>query len=60
MSRADGRDNWYTSTYTGANNDCVEVSPGRPVLVRDTKDRPGPVLALPLAAWREFAASLKG
>jgi hypothetical protein len=56
---AQDRDNWYTSTYTGPNNDCVEVSPGRLVLVRDTKDRPGPVLALPLAAWREFTASIK-
>jgi hypothetical protein len=34
---ASERDNWLVSTYTGGQGNCVEVSPGLPVLVRDTK-----------------------
>jgi Domain of unknown function (DUF397) len=52
---------WRTSSYSGTNGNCVEVvadSPPR-VLVRDTKDREGPVLAFPPGAWRLFAAQVK-
>ncbi|MEU2609258.1 DUF397 domain-containing protein [Streptomyces albus] len=47
--------NWRTSTYTGTEN-CVEVADGDPteVLVRDTKNRGGPVLRLSPAAWADF------
>ena len=52
---------WRKSSYSGnGGSDCVEVSghPGR-VLVRDTKDRPGPVLGFSPAAWRRFAEQVK-
>ena len=52
---------WRKSTYSGNNGgDCVETgsAPGR-VLVRDTKDRAGAVLAFSTDAWRAFAAKVK-
>jgi hypothetical protein len=56
---------WRKSTYSGGNGgECVEIGmqssqPG-PVVVRDTKDRSGPVLRFGPAAWRRFAAEVKG
>jgi len=51
---------WRTSSYSGTNGNCVEVAgPGARILVRDTKDREGPVLAFRPDAWRRFAAQLK-
>ena len=52
---------WRTSSYTGANGgNCVEVGHAGPLIaVRDTKDRPGPVLAVTTAAWRHFATTIK-
>ena len=49
---------WRTSSYSGGNGgECVQVaatpSAGR-VLVRDSKDPDGPVLALTLADWRRL------
>lgn len=29
------------------------------ILIRDTQDRPGPVLAVPPAAWRAFTAKIR-
>ncbi len=54
---------WRKSSYSGGNGgNCIEVGAhaetGR-VLVRDTTDRTGPVLAVTPAAWRRFAAQLK-
>jgi len=51
-------DRWRTSSYSGGNGgECVQVaakpSAGR-VLVRDSKDPDGPVLALRPADWRRF------
>ncbi len=54
---------WRKSSYSdNGGTDCVEV--GAPatadrVLVRDTKDRGGPVLRFSPAAWRRFATQLK-
>ncbi len=46
---------WRTSSYTGSSGDCVEVAAAAgSVLVRDTKDREGPVLAVSATAWRAF------
>jgi hypothetical protein len=54
---------WRKSSYSGGNGGgCIEVgarAEGGRVLVRDTKDRPGPVLRLSLAAWREFVGQVK-
>lgn len=52
---------WRTSSYTGnGGGNCVEVGAAAPVIVvRDTKDRSGPVLRYGLAAWRKFADQVK-
>ena len=50
---------WRTSSYSGPNGDCVEVAPApQGVLVRDSKDRHGPALAVPTAAWRAFLTTV--
>jgi hypothetical protein len=52
---------WVTSSYSSSGN-CVEVAArdhGHRVMVRDTKDRPGPVLRFSPAVWRRFANQLK-
>ena len=52
---------WRKSSYSGNNGgDCVEVGHReRGVLVRDTKDREGPVLRFTPEAWRRFATWVK-
>jgi hypothetical protein len=55
--------NWRKASYSSANGGaCVEVA-ARPaagrVLVRDTEDRQGPVLAVSADAWARFTANLK-
>jgi hypothetical protein len=54
---------WHKSTYSGGNGgNCIEVGApaetGR-VLVRDTQDRQGPVLAFAPETWRSFADQVK-
>jgi Domain of unknown function (DUF397) len=53
--------NWRKASYSsngGAN--CVEVASGHSrVLVRDTTDRTGPMLAFSSAAWRRLVAQVK-
>ncbi|ASW53689.1 DUF397 domain-containing protein [Plantactinospora sp. KBS50] len=56
MSTSEPR--WRTSSRSNGTGACVEVAdnlPGR-VLVRDSKDRSGPVLAFAPAAWSAFVA----
>jgi hypothetical protein len=54
------RAQWRTSSHSGGNGACVEVAdPGPQVLVRDTKDREGPMLAFRPDAWRRFAVRVK-
>jgi hypothetical protein len=52
---------WRTSSYTGnGGGNCVEVGEARQgVLVRDTKDRSGPVLRFSPTVWRRFADQVK-
>jgi hypothetical protein len=55
--------NWRKASYSSGNGGaCVEVATrpaaGR-VLVRDTKDRQGPILAVSPEAWARFTANLK-
>lgn len=52
---------WFKSSYSAAASDnCVEVrlSPGR-IGVRDSKDRSGPALAIPSAAWSSLLTAAK-
>jgi hypothetical protein len=53
---------WRKSTYSGSNGGgCVEVAGRGPsVLVRDTRDRSGPVLRFEPGAWRRFTGRVKG
>jgi hypothetical protein len=51
---------WRISSYSGGNGgQCVEVTARGRVLVRDSKDRAGTVLAFAPEAWQAFAARLK-
>ncbi|MET8043090.1 DUF397 domain-containing protein [Micromonospora sp. NPDC005215] len=51
---------WRTFTRSG-NSECVEVADNLPglVRVRDSKDRPGPVLVFAPAASRAFVAAAR-
>lgn len=53
--------NWRKSSYSmGGNGDCIEVSSAAgKVMVRDSKDRSGPLLAYPASTWREFLAEAR-
>ncbi|MHC3394692.1 DUF397 domain-containing protein [Streptomyces lavendulocolor] len=53
---------WRTSTYSAANNECVEVAPvlgGAWVGVRDTKVKGGPVVAVPASAFAAVVSALR-
>jgi hypothetical protein len=53
---------WRVSSYTGGNGgNCVEVADNLPgiIAVRDSKDREGPALILPVEAWRSFLAGIR-
>ena len=52
---------WRKSTFSNDNGgDCVELASGNDaILVRDTTDRPGPMLTFSAAAWETFTASLR-
>jgi Domain of unknown function (DUF397) len=50
---------WRKSTHSGGNGgDCIEVATADAVLVRDSKDRDGQVLAFTSATWTRFLAIL--
>jgi hypothetical protein len=52
------RATWRTASYTQGNGSCVEVADlrGGRIVVRDTKDRPGPALVMSADAWCAFLA----
>ncbi|HEX7661458.1 MAG TPA: DUF397 domain-containing protein [Pseudonocardiaceae bacterium] len=53
---------WRKSTYSGGGGgECVEVGTSGPaaVLVRDTKNRAGGILAFAPTAWQHFATQIK-
>ena len=53
-------DNWRTSSYSsGDGGQCVEVTSGDEIMVRDTTDRRGPMLTFTADAWRTFTAGVK-
>jgi hypothetical protein len=53
------RDRWVKSTRSNQTADCVEVRAGHTVGVRDTKDRAGGQLTVPVAGWAALVAELK-
>lgn len=52
---------WRTSSYSGANGDCVEVAglPGGRWAVRDTKDRSRPALTFSPVSWTAFVDGVR-
>lgn len=52
---------WRKSSYSGANNNCVEVAGNLPhiVAVRDSKHPGGPALVITREEWGSFAADVK-
>jgi hypothetical protein len=50
---------WIKPSYSRSQANCVEVAVRDRVVVRDTKDRTGPVLRFTPAAWREFAGHIR-
>ncbi|MFI7080751.1 DUF397 domain-containing protein [Micromonospora sp. NPDC049903] len=53
--------NWKKSTWSNAGGDCIEMAtPPEAVLVRDSKDRQGPVLSFSTGQWAGFVRGVKG
>ncbi|TDC51795.1 DUF397 domain-containing protein [Micromonospora sp. KC207] len=54
------RGTWRKSTRSGSSGNCVEVAspPGR-VMVRDSKDRHGPLLSFTSKQWTGFVNGVK-
>ncbi|WP_436737538.1 DUF397 domain-containing protein [Streptomyces sp. BBFR102] len=55
---------WFTSSYSNNGGNCVEVAANLAasqgvVPVRDSKDRGGPVLAVPVAAFAAFVSMVR-
>jgi hypothetical protein len=51
---------WRKASYSATNGNCVEVADATgAVLVRDTTNRAGAVLAVSADAWRKFTATVK-
>lgn len=51
---------WRKSTRSGSSGNCVEVAtPTQLVMVRDSKDRQGPVLSFNPGQWVGFIKGIK-
>jgi hypothetical protein len=52
--------NWYKSSYTAGQGNCVEVAAVPDgIAVRDSKNPAGPVLRFGVAAWQAFVNGVK-
>lgn len=51
---------WRKSSHSGQNGDCIEVGgDAGTILIRDSRNPGGPVLAVTAAAWRSFTGILR-
>lgn len=51
---------WRKSSYSGnGGGECIEVANANRVLVRDSKDKDGAVLAFAPDVWQTFASRVK-
>jgi hypothetical protein len=51
---------WHKSSYSdGGGGNCVEVSEGRKVLVRDTQNRELGHLGFPATEWAELMSTVR-
>jgi hypothetical protein len=52
--------NWRKSSFSSGNGGaCVEVATAGGVLIRDTTDREGSTLSVPVGVWMAFLNSLR-
>ncbi|MGY4952149.1 DUF397 domain-containing protein [Streptomyces nigrescens] len=53
--------NWHKSTYSGQNDNCVEVADSDPdkVMFRDSKQDDSAVINVSPAAWASFVSAAK-
>lgn len=59
MGQADINIWWRKSSYSGGDNNCVEVGTADAgVAVRDTKDLPGGALQFSASAWQAFTEGI--
>ena len=50
---------WHVSSYTGGQGNCVEVTEGQSVLVRDTKHRELGHLSFQSSEWTNLLSTLQ-
>lgn len=51
---------WYKSSHSGANTNCVETASLDDIqVVRDSKNTDGPALVFPARSWEGFIMDLK-
>lgn len=51
---------WHKSSHSGTSNQCVEIAYEAPaVLVRDSRDPSGAVLAFQSGQWRAFVHRIR-
>ncbi|MGA4948642.1 DUF397 domain-containing protein [Streptomyces lydicamycinicus] len=53
--------NWHKSTYSGQNDNCVEVADSDPnkVMFRDSKQADSAAVSVSPAAWAAFVSATK-
>lgn len=52
--------NWRKASYSNGTGQCVETASAAGIVaVRDTTDRGGVTLDVPIAAWAAFLATLR-
>ncbi|MFC4564714.1 DUF397 domain-containing protein [Nocardiopsis mangrovi] len=49
---------WHTSSYSGSSADCVEVTEGSTVLLRDSRNRGLAALEFSATEWRALLSDI--